>query len=489
MSTERRMLRGSLITYGAFVLSKLAVFGSTVVLARLLVPNQFGIVGYALLVLGFLYVLKNFGMGTALVYGQDLDDDRASLLFFVALFASLVSVAVAWVSAPAIAGFFHDHRIVTVTRVLSFSLVLTALGELHNAQLQKRLRFGRRAVPQVVSAGVKGVAAIAFAAAGFGYWSLVWGQLLGDATFAVTCWLLFPWVPRLRSRLSAVSHLLRFGMHVAVLEVVALFLLNVDNIVVGRVRGTAALGMYDLAFTIPQMLMIGLAVAISQAVFPVMATAQGDRQTISEHYRTVLRYVALVLLPIAAGLSVVAPAFVHSFYGRAWWPMTTAARVLALYAAAFAIGWGTGDVHQAMGRPDRQWKLDLMHLALLTAAVVIGAHLGGITGVALAQLIVVLPALGVRLWVVHRVLGFPASVLGSAFLRPLLGSLAIYAACALLGVVGAHRLGPVALLACQVVVGVAVYGLVVWPTLVRERRRVAGPAPTPSLELAGVGNR
>ncbi|HZQ57309.1 MAG TPA: lipopolysaccharide biosynthesis protein [Acidimicrobiales bacterium] len=479
MSDGKVVFRGSLINYGSFLLAKLAIFGSTVVLARLLVPRQFGIVGYALLVLGFLYVLKNFGMGTALIYGQGLTEEQAGVLFYVAVLASIVSVVIAWAAAPSIATFFHDHRIVAVTRVLSFSLVLNALAELHNAQLQKRMRFGRRAVPLLASSVAKGAAAIGFAAAGLGYWSLVWGQLVGDGVFAVVCWALYPWFPRLsRGRWAEVSHLLRFGMNVAFLEVVALLLLNVDNLVVGRTRGTTSLGMYDLAFTIPQMISIGLAGAISQAVFPVLATMQADVERLRERYFTVLRYVALIMFPLGAGLSVVAPSFVRSFYGRAWWPMIPAARALALYAMVFAIGWGIADVHQALGRPDRQWRLDLVHLALLTPAVVIGVHVGGITGVAWAQVVVVVPLLAVRLWVVARALDIPASRIVEALRVPAAGGAALYLVCASFALATERTLGPVALLACQVALGVTIYGAVVAPAVLKSAGPIGRHAPS-----------
>jgi PST family polysaccharide transporter len=453
--------RGAVVNYGAFMCSKLVTFASTVVLARLLVPREFGVVGYALLVLGLLYVIKNFGMGTALIYGQDLDDDRASSLLMIAVVAAAIAVLVAWISAPYVAHFFHDSRIVWVTRVLSFSLLINAFGELHGAQMRKRMRFGRQAIPTVASATTKGVCSIGLAVAGLGYWSLVWGQLAGDVVMTAGCWILYPWMPKFRSGLRSVQHLIRFGMHVAVVEVVLLLLMNVDNVVVGRAEGTAPLGMYDLAYTIPQMLTIGLAVAVSQAVYPALASVQHDHDSIRTNYRAVLRYTALIILPIGAGLSVVAPAFVHTFYNHHWWPMIPAARTLALYATLFAIGWGVGDVHQALGRPDRQWRLDFVHLAVLVPACIIGVGIGGIAGVAVAQLVVVVPAFAGRLWLVHRVLDLRLSKLLEVLWVPACGAVAIYAGCLAVEAIAGSGMSPSLLLATQVLTGLAIYALVV----------------------------
>jgi O-antigen/teichoic acid export membrane protein len=457
VTVGKQVLRGSLISYGSFLTGKVLTFVSTLILARLLVPHDFGLVGYALLVLGFLYVLKNLGMGTALIYRQDLTDDEAGEIFVIAMAAALLFTGIAWVLAPAAAAFFSDPRITLMIRVLGFTFVINALGDVHNAQLQKRMRFGRRFVPSLFFSITKGSASIGLALGGLGYWSLVWGQLAGDTVSTVVCWALFPWLPRLRLHWSFLGWVLRYGMHIALLEIVGLILLNTDNVIVGRTLGGAALGMYALAYTIPQMLTISLSGAVSQAVFPAFATIQGDLQALRQGYLKVLRYTALVLMPIGLGFCAVAPAFVHAFYKPVWWPMIPATQALALYATIYAVGWSASDIYMAIGRPDLQWKLDSAQAVILIPTLLFGAHLDGITGVAMAQVVAVMPYCLARYWLIHRTLGVGYGAIVATIRMPTCAAIVQCAACLAVARLAESRAAPIAILAAQIVLGAGVY--------------------------------
>jgi O-antigen/teichoic acid export membrane protein len=462
MTVGKQVLRGSLVSYGSFLTGKILTFVSTLILARLLVPHDFGLIGYALLVLGFLYVLKNLGMGTALVYRQDLTEDEAGQIFVIAVAAALLFTAIAWVLAPATAMFFGDPRITPMIRVLGFTFVLNALGDVHNAQLQKRMQFGRRFVPSLLFSITKGSLSIGLAIGGLGYWSLVWGQLAGDAVSTLACWALFPWLPRIRLHWAFLGWVLRYGGHVAILEIVGLVLVNTDNVIVGRTLGGAALGMYALAYTIPQMLTINLSGAVSQAVFPAFATIQGDMRALRRGYLKVLRYTALVLLPIGLGFGAVAPAFVHAFYKPVWWPMIPATQALALYATIFAVGWSASDIYMAIGRPDLQWKLDGIQAMILIPILLLGAHLDGITGVALAQVIAVVPYGVARYWLIHRTLGVGYGAIAAAIRLPIQAGAMLCVACLAVAHIAEPRgMAPIVILAVQMALGAAIYVLVV----------------------------
>jgi len=461
MSLGKQVLRGSVLSYGSFLINKLLTFASTLILARLLVPRDFGLVGYALLVLGFLFVLKNMGMGTALIYRQDLSDDDAGEIFVIALASALLFCAICWLLAPAAAGFFHDGRITLVTRVLGCTFVLNALGDMHNTQLQKRMRFGRRFVPGFLFSATKGSVSIWLALGGLGYWSLVWGQLAGDAISTLACWALYPWLPRLRIRWTSVRWLLGYGINVALLEIVGLVLLTSDNVIVGRTLGSAALGMYALAFIVPQMLTINLSGAVSQAVFPAFATVQGDRVALRHGYLAVLRYGTLILLPVGLGLCAVTPAFAHTFYKPVWWPMIPAAQAVALYATIFAVGWSASDIYLAIGRPDIQWKLDAVQALVLVPALLIGARLGGIAGVGLAQVAMVVPYSVARFWLIHRVLGVGYAAIRASLRLPLIGGCLLFATCLAVASLANPHAPPLAVLALQMLAGAAVYSCTV----------------------------
>jgi O-antigen/teichoic acid export membrane protein len=453
----RRVLRGSMLSYGALISGKALTFASTVVLARLLMPTDFGVVAYALLMLGFLTVPKSVGMDTALIYRQDLDDDAAGEIFVIAVLSALLFTGVVWLAAPEVAEFFHQPRMTEVARVLSLSFVITALGECHGAQLMKRQQYGRGFAPKVVFNVVRGGVAIGCALSGVGYWSLVIGQLSGDAASTIACWSLYRWRPRLRLRRTTASSLVRYGASVALLSLIAMVIVDADEVIVGRSLGAAALGLYALAYTMPQLVTIGLASAVSQAVFPAFASLQQDAAALREGYLSVLRWSALVLAPIGVGLCVAAPTLIHLAFTRAWWPMIPAAQCLALYGTVFALGLSATDVWLAIGRPDIQWKSDACQVAILVPALIFGARLDGITGVAIAQLVMVVPYTAGRLWLISRTLSIRWLELLDQLRSPAAAAVVLAAGCLMVRVLAGSFAPLGAVLALEVVVGAVLY--------------------------------
>ena len=479
----KRIFRGGLLSYGSFLASKLTTFAATLVLARILVPEDFGLVGYALLMLGFLTVLKSVGMGRAMIYRQDLDRDAQGEVFVLSMLFAIVFTAVAWALAPAVAAFFHAPQLTLVARVLSLSFILNALGEAHESQLKKRMQFGRWLVPEVTFSVVRGVVSVGLALAGAGYWSLVWGQLAGDAVHTLTCWTLFPWLPRLRLRRETATTLLRYGLHVALLELIALVVINADEVIVGRRLGTAALGIYALAYALPQILTINLSSAVSVAVFPAFATVQHDLGALRAGYLDVLRWTSLVLAPVGAGLFAIAPAFVHTFYTEPWWPMIPVVQALAIYGAIFAIGWSSGDVWLAIGRPDLQWKLDGAQMVVLVPVLLAGAALGGITGVAVAQVVAILPYSAARFWLVHRTLGLGFGELAERIAVPVTAAAAAAATAIAVRSTAGSSLPDGALLGLQIGVGAVVYAsAVLWFDGDLRARSLPRSRRTPAVE-------
>jgi PST family polysaccharide transporter len=480
-----QILRGSALSYGSFLAAKLAAFLSTLVLVHLLAPSDFGLVGYALVVLGLLDVLKNLGITSALIYRQDIPDEEAGEAFVLAFGMGLGLFGICWLVAPTAAGFFHDNRAVLVTRILGLSLVLDALGGIHAALLQKRLRFGRLVIPDVLLGVTKGSVAVLAALLGARYWSLVWGQLAGTAVWTAANWRLYPWWPRLRVRWASARRLLGYGLHILLVDLLGAAILTADSLIVGHLLGSRALGLYAVAFTIPQLLTISLAVAVSSAVFPAFAMLQRDRATLERQYLIVQHYTAIVLVPVGLGLCAVAPALVHTLFRPEWWAMIPAMQLLAIFATLQALAWSAGDTYKAVGRPDILWKLGLAQASAVVAAVLVGAHLDGITGVAVARVAVAIPFTLISWWLVHKVVGVEPRALGRVLRVPLLAGAVMFGIISLLGWILTPLLAPAEVLVVQVVVGIIAYGVLLLSSELELRTIVwgwlrRGPAVAPA---------
>lgn len=461
MTLAKQVLHGSALSYGSFLFSKALLFLSTLVLARVLLPTDFGLVGYALVVMSFLDMLKTFGVTAVLIYRQDVTDELASEVFALAVLSALIFYGLCWLVAPAVGVFFHTERIVLIVRIIGLTLVLDAMGDTHRTLLEKKMQFFRRFAPVVVYNLVKGFVSVLLAFTGFGFWSLVWGQVSGSVAQLIMSWCVLPWRPRVSVRWASARVSLVYGFHVTLVAILGAVVQNADILVVGRSLGATALGLYDLALTLPLMFTLNLSVAVSQVALPAFALLQGSKRDLRAAYLLVLRYTALLLVPVGLGFCAIAPAFMHALYKPVWWPAIPALQALSVSSMLFALGWNSADVHEATGRPDLLWKLSLGHVTLLIPALMLGAYVDGFVGVAVAQILVVIPFSVARFWLIHRRTAVPYRSIATALTVPFLSGAIMLATCLAIARVTASY-APAIVMMAQIACGAVVYGATVF---------------------------
>lgn len=393
----------------SFLGGKVMVLLATAVLARLLTPEDFGLVAFALVVIAIADVVGDGGTAQALVYlpGSRRRTD-AALATAVAFSGTLALIAC--LAAPAVADFFDSEEVTPLLRVLSLALVLGAVASVPEALLRKQLLFRRTVVGNLVKAGTTGLVSIGLALGGAGAWALVWGQLAGLLAYNVALWSLVSHRPDLRWwRLSWTDSgpLVRYGLTVAGAMLLSKAIFDVDYIIVGRMLGTEALGLYTLAFRLPELAIISVFFVISAVAFPVYSRAQSDLDRLRRGYLTAVRLQAAYGAGAGVGLAVLAPYVVLVVFGSQWRASVVPLAALALYAAARSLGAGANDVYKALGRPGLAVWLSLVRLGLLVP-VLLWATRWGIEGVAWAQAALALVFVFLMQGLAARVLGMPA---------------------------------------------------------------------------------
>ncbi|HEY3312738.1 MAG TPA: oligosaccharide flippase family protein, partial [Anaerolineales bacterium] len=264
----RAAIHGTAWQYLTFFSGKLMLFISTVVLARLLSKDDFGVVGFAVTTIGFLDVMSDLGVTPALIY-HPKDEDTSVTTFWLGLLIGILLFVVTWIGAPLVGMFFQDPRAIPVTRVLAISYPINALGTTHQAVLQKNLAFGRTFLPNLAQAMVKGLGSIVLAVLGFGAWSLIGGQLWGVAAGALAFWWASRWWPSFTFKPKIARSLLSYGFKIVGVDLLGILLLNLDYLLVGRYLGAASMGVYTLAFRMPDLLILQFARILSSVIFPI----------------------------------------------------------------------------------------------------------------------------------------------------------------------------------------------------------------------------
>jgi lipopolysaccharide exporter len=457
----------------AQVIGKSVVLLTTIVLARLLSPHEYGLVALALVLMTYAATLADAGVAQALVYlPRNAESARAAL--FASVSAGLVIALAVTAAAPLIADFFDNPEVAPLVRLLALSLLATSVGAVPESLLRRLLEFRRLTIATVTRAIVTGAVTLSLALAGYGAWSLAVGTVAGALAYTAACWLLLPdhvplqlWRVR-RSELVAV---VRYGAPVAGSTLLGRLIFDVDYVVIGRLLGAGALGYYTLAFRLPEFVIINIFLVLTSVMFPLYTHARGEPERLRRGYLKSLQVQALYGVTAGVGLAVVAPYVVPLVFGTKWLPTVVPLAVLALYAAVRSLGAGANEVYKALGRPGLSIVISLVRLAILLPALIVATR-WGIVGVAWAQLIVAgVFAIGMQT-VAARVMGSRARDVVTAVAPPLLCGAVV----AVVGLIGrALPLGTTASLVvtvCAAVAAVVLFLRLAYPSILAELLRL-----------------
>jgi PST family polysaccharide transporter len=494
-SLGKQVVQGAMWNYGGFLVSKGLLFVATLILARILSPSEFGLVGMALLVITALDILRDFGIGASLIYRQRDGQAAANLAFLLSAVIGVMLFVGNWLLAPFVTVFFKTNgpeETATVTglvQVLGFSLLFAGLGSTQDALLQKAIDYRRRMIPEVGRTLIKGVLQVALALAGFGVWSLVWGQVIGEACATILLWTVSSWRPtRLLDR-TLLRPMVNYGTQIMMVGGLGWLVADIDYLIIGRFLGDAALGLYTLAFRIPELIIRNLAQAVSNVAFPVAARFQEDKAAMRHAYLTMQHYMLAILAPLGFGLFAVTPSLIHILFQDKWEPAIPVMELLSIYMVLSGISHWPGVVYKAVGRPDILNRLSFLKLVLLVPTLWWAATTYGIVGVGWGQVAVRVVVILIDMWTVSRFVQISMRANLQAIWPPLAAS-AIMAAAVRLVFLLDPRESSIPLLAVAIITGGAVYAGALWlldrPTvsalldlargLVARRRRIA-PAP------------
>jgi lipopolysaccharide exporter len=398
-SLERRAAGGALWVLLAFAASRLLGFATNLVLARLLSPAEFGVVGFAMVAIGAFTLLQDVGTPAAIVYGRRDAREIGGTALTINLGAALLLFGVLAVAAPSLALLGGDEAIGPIAIALALGLVISAAGSVQNALLVKELALRRKFVPDVVPLILSGVLSIALALAGFGVWSLVYGYLARAAATTSLLWWLSSVRPWPRFDRAAAAELLGYGRHVSLSTIVGFATMNIDYFLIGHFLGPTELGLYTMAFVIATLPSKATAELAVKVVFPAYARLTDDGAALWRLFGRVLAIVGGLSLPIALALGVGAPYFVPLLLSEKWAAIVPPLQVLAVLGLLQSIGYNFPAAFKAIGRPGALWKLNLVKLALVGPGMFLVVH-DGITAVAVIHVVseaVVLPIYAILL--------------------------------------------------------------------------------------------
>lgn len=370
----------------SYAVNKGITLGTTIVLARLIAPRDFGLVALASLTIQTVSLFNDLGLGGALIVGRDLSSKALGTMLTLMVGMHVAISLVILATAPLMALAFDQPRLTGVLAALSATVALFGISWFQEALMQRELRFKRRFVAQLTQSATYAVVALALALGGAGVWSIVLGQIAGVSVYAVALFVLVPFHVRPAFDREEARSAFRNGRGFMAQGGLAFLAGNVDYFAVGRLLGAAPLGLYSMAYRLGELPYYAIADPVARVTFPTFSRMHERDEDLAPRFLTVLRLVALVACPLGILLSGAADPFIRAIFGSEWRPMLGALSVLGVWAAVRPVQVTVGWLLNSIGQAGLMGRISAIALVPLIAGVVLAATLGGITAVAWVML-------------------------------------------------------------------------------------------------------
>ena len=333
-----------------------------VVLAKILLPDDFGVVAAATIVISFSQVFWDAGLAKTLIQRKHRISESATVVFWINVVSGFVLFLILLFSADQIARFFDDQRIANVIRVLAVQLPFAAACSVHLALQQKDFKFKRLFWVRVATTATPAVASIPLAINGYGYWALVIGTLVGQFAQVIVLWAISPWRPTFWFERELAKELFRFGRWVMLSALLGWFFLWVDALVVGGFLGTRDLGLYRTGDALVTLVFGLLAAPLLPVLYSLFCQLAGDMHKLRNTVMLMDRTLMSVVLPAGAGLLVLRDTIPDLIFTKEWQGI---GEIIGIIGITQALGYTVSvktQVYRAIGRPEVETKIMMISM-------------------------------------------------------------------------------------------------------------------------------
>ncbi len=382
-----RTARGGAVTFASQGFKFCVSLGTTMVLGRLLRPEDYGLIGMVAVVIGFVSMFKDLGLSAATVQREEITSAQVSTLFWVNVSLSVGVGLVTAALAPVVAWFYGQPQLMSITMAYAFGFLFGGLTVQHEALLHRQMRFAAQVTCEIVALLATVAVTITLAWRGAGYWALVVGHLTTGFVYMVGIWAVCRWRPGPPARGSGVRSLLRFGGNLTGFGVVNFFARNLDNMVIGRVWGSQQLGLYAKAYQLLTLPIDQINAPITTVAVPALSRLNDSPDRYRRAYLRIIEKIAVLTMPGIALLIATADWVVLVVLGPQWTGAANIFAALGVAALIQPIANTTGWLFISQGRTDDMFRYGLVASTIIVAAILAGLPWGAV-GVAMVYALV-----------------------------------------------------------------------------------------------------
>jgi len=366
------------------------------ILARLLLPEHFGIIGFAAIFIGIVEAFGDLGMSAALIQRKDknlkpIDYDTAfwaGLVWGLFLFALL-----SFIISPIAAGFFNESMLISIVPVLSITLLIRPLWAIHVINITRELDFKRIVVPRNISKIIAAVIAVVMALTGFGVWSLVFQSVMSEFLLVFIYIYVSPWRPKMRFSTASMKNIFGFGIYTTGTRLLNYLTGNVDYLLIGRLLGAHPLGIYTLGYTVTYMVRSKIMIVINKVFYPVYSKVQDDLAIVKRYYFKVIKYNCIVIYPIMVGIILLAEPIVLIGLGEKWQEAILPMQLMAAAGLVHLLTSSNTVLLRGIGKPKLEMIFSLIktlgvNIPLIVLGIIYYGIIGAAAGLLAAKIII-----------------------------------------------------------------------------------------------------
>ena len=427
----------------------------TLILARLLTPSDFGLVGMLAIFIAIAQSFVNSGFGSALIQKKNPTVEDYSTVFYFNIVVSFLFYLILFITAPFIANFYNQPELITLTRVISLSFVFNAFGLIQITQLTKNINFKTQSKVGIAVAIFSGTIGITLAFLGYGVWALVFQTITQSFARSFMYWIINSWRPVFVFSIKSFKSLFSFGSRLLVAGLIDTIYKNIYLIVIGKFFNASSLGYYAQAQKIQEMPVVSITGIIQRVTFSLFAEVQDEKERLYNGYKRVLHLAVFISFPLMIGLSAVANNFIAVVLTDKWLPAVPYLQLLCFAGMLYPIHAINLNVVNVLGRSDLFLRLEIVKKVIITIAIFIG-FIWGVLGLVIGSVITSFIALWINSYYTGKLINYGTikqlSEMSIYFVASFIMGVIVY-------YIGWLFQSSLILLLCQVFAGVIVYAI------------------------------
>jgi PST family polysaccharide transporter len=378
----------------------IAIFLTTIILVKLLSPSDFGLMGMATVVIGFIDIFKNFGIASAIIQRNDISDSFISTLFWVNFGFGTFMAVILYFGAPLAELFYKEPRVTPIIKLLSINFFISGSFITHKALLEKKLAFKLLAKIEIFSILFGAIVGIIAALFGHGVFSLVYQAMTRVISSTIFFWVSVGYRPKLTFLFREINKIFSFSIYLTSFNVVNYIMRNADYLIIGKFLGAQSLGYYTLGYKLMLLPVQNLSNVIGRVLFPVYSKYKEDNKKIRELVLTTSSTISFITIPVMFGLMAIAYPLIISIFGNKWAPAIPIIIILAPVGFLQSISVPLNTIFLAKGRTDVMFYWVLFAGSITIIFFIVGLRWGIIgvaSGYAISGVLLLYPSLIIRL--------------------------------------------------------------------------------------------